>query len=448
MRHGLPVYLWVLHTDSKESEMAETMMNSDNYTCADFLELNDADLFAKARAFAPFYADWNAKGTCSYHRLLTSACTGRTTIRDRLSGREREFIVLASNNYLGLNNHPEVIEAAQQALARYGSGMCGSRFLSGTFDLVEELEAELADYEHCESAIFFTSGYQANVGTISALLRSTDTAFIDRLSHASIVDGCHMSGCTTRAFRHNDIEHLETLLKKTAQKSGKLIVVDGVFSMDGDLAPLPGIVTLAKQYGARLIVDEAHGTGVVGPTGGGSIEQFGLHGEVDIVMGTCSKTLASTGGFVCADKAVVDYIRYYGRSYMFSASATPAVVAGVLAALRVMRREPQIREKLWENIRYFHAGLRKCGLKPFPDPPDSAIITVEVGDDKTVRDMSKRIYEEGLFVSAVQYPAVSRNHGKLRISLSSLLSTEDLDVALEVIARVGSEFDVLGKSEL
>jgi 8-amino-7-oxononanoate synthase len=423
------------------------MINSDDYTCADFLELSDADVFAKARAFEPFYSDWNAKGTCSYHRLLTTGCTGRTTIRDRLTGREREFIVLASNNYLGLNHHPEVVDAARQAIEKYGSGMCGSRFLSGTYDLVEELEAELANYEQSEAAVFFTSGYQANVGTISALLRSGDIAFIDRLSHASIVDGCRMSGCKIRAFKHNNVEHLATLLDKADEKAGKLIVVDGVFSMDGDLAPLPGIVALAQQYGARLIVDEAHGTGVVGPTGGGSVEHFGLHGEIDIVLGTCSKTLASTGGFVCADKAVVDYIRYYGRSYMFSASATPAVVAGVLAALRVMRREPQIREKLWDNIRYFHAGLQKCGLKPFPNPPDSAIVTVEVGDDKTVRDMSKRIYEEGIFVSAVQYPAVSKNHGKLRLSLSSLLSIEDLDKALDVIARVGDEFDVLGKGE-
>jgi 8-amino-7-oxononanoate synthase len=424
-------------------------MDSDNYTCADFLELDDSDLFAKAQAFAPFYSDWNAKGTCSYHRLLTSRCTNRATIRDRLTGHDREFIVLASNNYLGLNNHPEVVAAAQQAMAKYGSGMCGSRFLSGTYDLVEELEAELADFEHCEAAMFFTSGYQANVGAISALLRSHDIAFIDRLSHASIVDGCRMSGSTTRTFRHNDVDHLERLLKKNAGKeAGKLIVVDGVFSMDGDLAPLPEILALAKQYGAKLIVDEAHGTGVVGPTGGGSVEHFGLHGEIDIILGTCSKTLASTGGFICGTKAVVDYVRYYGRSYMFSASATPGVVAGVLAALRIIRREPQIREKLWENIRYFHAGLTKCGLVPFPDPPESAIITVEIGADKTVRDMSKRIYEEGLFVSAVQYPAVSRDHGKLRLSLSSLLTREDLDAALEILQRVGAEFGVLGRTTI
>ena len=427
--------------------MATTMINSDEYTCADFLELNDRDLFAKARAFTPFYADWNAKGTCSYHRLLTSGCTNRATIRDRLSGQEREFIVLASNNYLGLNNHPEVVAAAQQAVAKYGTGMCGSRFLSGTYDLVEELEAELADYEQCEAAMFFTSGYQANVGTISALLRSHDIAFIDRLSHASIVDGCRMSGSTTRTFKHNDVDHLGRLLKNADKNAGKLIVVDGVFSMDGDLAPLPEILELAKRHGARLIVDEAHGTGVVGPTGGGSVEHFGLHGEIDIILGTCSKTLASTGGFICASKDVVDYVRYYGRSYMFSASATPGVVAGVLAALRVIRREPQRREQLWENIRYFHDGLKKCGLVPFPDPAESAIVTVEIGADKTVRDMSKRIYEEGLFVSAVQYPAVSRDHGKLRLSLSSLLTRADLDTALEILGRVAAEFGVCREGE-
>lgn len=420
-------------------------VDSDKFTMADFIELDGPDIFAKAYKFAPFYTDWQDKGTCSYHRLITSLCANRTTIRDLISGDEREMVVLASNNYLGLNRRREVIEAAQAAVSRFGSGMCGSRFLSGTYDLVVELECQLADFEHREAAVVFTSGYQANVGTISALLRSNDIALIDRLAHASIVDGCRLSGAMFRTFRHNDISHLEDLLRRVESKYlGKLIVVDGVFSMDGDMAPLPEIVELAKRYGARVMVDEAHGTGVVGSTGRGSVEHFGVENDVDIILGTFSKTLSSTGGYIASSKAVVDYVRHYGRSYMFSASPTPATSASVLAALKIIRAEPGLREKLWANIRYFHSNLKLAGFDVFPDPPQSAIMTIIIGLDKTVRDMSKKLYERGLFANAIQYPAVPRNEGKIRISLSSILSRKDLDEALSVLTSVGVEMGIIG----
>lgn len=419
-------------------------IDSDQFTQADFLTSSNGDLFEKAASFHAFLKDWQQKGTYSYHRLVCGACTNTTTIRDRTTTRDRRMVVLASNNYLGLNTDPRVQHAAMDAIDTYGTGMCGSRFLSGTYDLVEQLESELAAFEHCEDAVIFTSGYQANVGTISALLRPDDTAIIDRLSHASIVDGCKLSGATLRTFKHNDMGALERCLKKSQGKNGgRLIIVDGVFSMDGDMAPLPRIVELATNYHARVMVDEAHATGVVGATGRGTVEHFGLQKEVDIVLGTFSKTLSATGGFIAANRDVTDYVRHYGRAYMFSASPIPAVAATVLAGLRILQSEPERRETLWRNIHYFHGLLKACGFNVFPDPPESAVITLSIGNDMTVRNMSKRIYEEGVFASAVAYPAVPRNQGKIRISLSSLHTKEDLNLAAGILEKVGKEFDIL-----
>lgn len=421
-------------------------INSDDYTLVDFIDSDSCDIFTKAEAFGAFLDDWKSRGTYSYHRVVTSASSGTTSIWDPFAGCERKMIVMSSNNYLGLNNRPEVIEAARQALVKYGTGMCGSRFLSGNYDLIEELERQLAGFEHCESAMVFTSGYQANVGTLSALMRPGDVVFIDRLSHASIVDGCKLSGCVFRTFQHNNMADLEHLLEGSRNKyRGRLIVSEGVFSMDGDMAPLPDIVRLARKYNARVMVDEAHATGVLGASGRGSVEHFGLQGKVDVILGTFSKTFGATGGFIAGPRAVIDYVRHYGRSYMFSASPTPAVTATVLAGLEILKKEPQLREQLWSNVLYFYNGLKKAGFNVFPDPPESAIITVMVGPDTTVRTISKRIYEEGLFISSVAYPAVPRNEGKLRLSLSAVHTREEMDGSIEKLVRVGLEFGIVGE---
>lgn len=419
-------------------------INSDEHTLADFLESENCDLFDKARAFTGFLDDWKSKGTYSYHRLVTSSCTSRTTIRDRVTGREREMIVLASNNYLGLNTRPELVEAAKDAIEKYGTGMCGSRFLSGTYDLVEELERQLAEFEHCEDAMVFTTGYQANVGTISALLRSKDIVFIDRLCHASIVDGCRMAGCTFRPFKHNDMNSLERLLRKSdGRYKGKLIIVDGVFSMDGDMAPVSEIVELAEKYGTRVMVDEAHSTGVVGQTGRGTVEHFGVQEKVDIILGTFSKTLSATGGFIAASREVINYVRQYGRSYVFSASPTPATVATVLAGLEIIRTEPQLRRRLWKNVKYLHGKLKALGFAVFPDPPESAIMTVMIGADTVVRNMSTSLYNAGIFSSAVVYPAVPQNRGTLRLSVSAVHTRDDLDAAAATLGVVGKEHGII-----
>jgi 8-amino-7-oxononanoate synthase len=354
------------------------------------------------------------------------------------------MIVMASNNYLGLNQHPEVVKAAKEALERYGSGMCGSRLLSGTYDIVRALENDLAAFEGKESAMVFTSGYQANVGTISALLRPHDAAYMDKLCHASIVDGCRLSQCATRIFKHNDVADLKRVLAKSRSRyKGALIIVDGVFSMDGDLAPLPEIVKLAKEYDCRILVDEAHGTGVVGPTGRGASEHFGVKEDVDIVLGTFSKTLSATGGFIAAEEHVVEYVRHYGRSYMFSASPTPAVAASVRAALRVLQETPELHRRLWHNITSFSEGLKAEGFTIYPDPPCSGIITIPIGPDDVARNLSKDLYQAGLFVSTGCYPAVAQGHANLRLSLSALHTDEDLTKAISILSECSQRHKVI-----
>lgn len=419
-------------------------INYEEYTIADFVKSDASDLFAKTERFGEFLADWKRKGTYSYHRILTDGCKNRTTIHDPDTNALREVIVLSSNNYLGLNFRNEVMQAAADALEKYGSGMSGSRFLSGTFDAVVQLEQELAAFEHCEEAVVFTSGYQANVGTISALLRPNDIAVIDRFAHASIVDGVRLSGCTIRSFKHNDMNSLERTLKKCAARNGGILVaVDGIFSMDGDIAPLPQIVALSKQYGARVLVDEAHATGVLGPGGRGTVEHFGLQEQVDVVIGTFSKTLAATGGFAATTRDAAQYIRQYGRAYTFSASSAPSTIAAVRAGLQIIQREPALREKLWNNVHYIHSGLHTLGFITNPVSPESAILTIVIGPDWKVHQMSRDLYEAGLFTSTVVYPAVPPNRGTLRLSLSALHTREDLDTVLSVLGTIGKKYELI-----
>jgi glycine C-acetyltransferase len=430
----------------KGAAMKTLEIDSEQYTLLDFLDSEMPDPFAKAEPFYAYIQDLKQKGMYSYHRVIASACANRTLVLDPQTGLERQMVVMASNSYLGLNTRPEPVEAARQALVQYGTGQCGSRFLSGTYDRVVELERQLAEFEGFEDAMVLTTGYQANLSAISALMRPKDVVFMDRLSHASIVDGCRVAGCAFRTFRHNDVGSLARVLERYHKKyQSKLIVAEGVFSMDGDMAPLPAIVELAQQYGARVMVDEAHATGVIGPNGRGAVEHFGLKGKVDIVVSTFSKTLGATGGFIASSKEVINYMRHYGRSYMFSASPTPSTVAAVLKSLQIMCREPQLRTKLWENVRYFSNGLKQLGFGVYPTPPVSAILTVSVGPDVTVHAMSKDLHEAGVLLSSVVYPAVSPNEGRLRLSLSAAHTRDDLDTVLSVLGVVGEKYGIIGE---
>jgi 8-amino-7-oxononanoate synthase len=361
-----------------------------------------------------------------------------------------ERITLGSNNYLGLTGDPRVKAAAREALEQYGTGLTGSRFMNGTLPLHLELEQEIADWMGDEDALVFTTGYQANVGCISTLLAPGDTVICDSGDHASIMDAVAMARARIRPFRHNRMDKLETMLERAAAdtEGGILVVVDGVYSMEGDLADLPSIVPLCRQYGARLMVDEAHGVGTLGARGAGATEAFGLEDEVDLRMGTFSKSLASCGGFISGPAEVIDFLRVQARAFMFTAAAVPAAVGATLGALRIIRSEegPELMAKTLANARYLHDGLRAQGWQvgePTRGPDGSEMITpivpVVVGDDWQAVLLWKALYEAGVYTNVALYPAVPRGGALLRTSVMATHETEHLDRALEIFAKVKAE---------
>jgi glycine C-acetyltransferase len=338
-------------------------MNLTEQNLSHFIELPDKDIFAKARPFYNFINDLKQNELYHWHRTLTSPSANRVKIKDIYTGQVREMIMMASNNYLGLTTHPRVVEAGRRAHDKYGAGAGSVPLLGGNLDLHRELELRLAEFKGCEDAIIFTSGYSSNVGCVSAFVRNGDVAINDRLNHASLLDGCKLSGGTLRSFLHNDLNSLEKVLKSCDKDfNGKLVIVDGVFSMDGDITPLPEILELAHRYGARVMIDEAHASGVIGANGRGTPEHFSVEGKTDIVAGTLSKGLAGVGGFVASTKDVINYLRYYARSYMFSTALPPAVTGSLIEAINVIETEPELRDRLWHNIRFMINNLRGMGV--------------------------------------------------------------------------------------
>jgi 8-amino-7-oxononanoate synthase len=403
------------------------------------------DVFEKARSHDRLEQLEAAKEAdlLPYFRLLESAAGPVVEMEGR------ETIMLGSNNYLGLTGDPRVKQAARDALETYGTGLTGSRLLNGTTPLHLELESELADWMGTEDAIVSTTGYQANLGCIGTILEPGDTVICDSGDHASILDGCRLSGARLRPFRHNRMDKLETMLERAADDGGGvLVVVDGVFSMEGDVCDLPAIVELCKQYGARLMVDEAHGVGVLGARGAGACELFGLEEEVDLRMGTFSKSLASCGGFIAGPADVVEYLRIASRSFIFSASGVPAAVGAALAALRVIRSDgPELFEKLLANAEYLREGLRHLGLKVVEPGtlPDGRVVTtpvvpVIVGDDWQAVLLWKALFDAGVYTNVAIHPAVPPGGALLRTSLMATHEPEHLDGALGTIARVIGDF--------
>ena len=366
-----------------------------------------------------------------------------------MEGHER--IMLGSNNYLGLTGDERVKDAARDALERFGTGLTGSRFLNGTLSLHLELERELADWMGTEEALVFTTGYLANTGTIGTLLDAGDTVICDSGDHASILDAVTMSRARIRPFRHNRLDKLETMLERAeGDGGGVLVVVDGVFSMEGDVAPLPDIVALCREHGARLMVDEAHGVGVLGARGAGACELMDVEGEVDLRMGTFSKSLASCGGFIAGPAEVIDFLRVQSRSFMFTAAAVPAALGAALGALEIIRSEegPQLMAKVLENARYLHDGLADLGygvLEPNRMPDGSGLITpivpVLVGDDWKAVFLWKALYDAGVYVNVAIHPAVQRGGALLRTSVMATHEKEHLDRALAVFERVKGTVD-------
>jgi len=375
-----------------------------------------------------------AAGVYPYFRQISSA-QEPVVVMDG-----REVIMLGSNNYLGLANHPEVKAAAAAALERYGTGTAGSRFLNGTMDLHVELEERLAAFLGREAAVTFSTGFQVNLGSIACLLGRGDVAFLDNLDHACIIDGSRLGFGRTVKYAHNDLEDLESRLKQFENK-GKLIVTDGVFSMEGDLAPLPGLVELKKRYGARLFVDDAHAIGVFGEHGRGTPEHFGVEEDVDLVMGTFSKSLAAVGGYIAGERKVIDWIKHTARSLIFSASQPPALAAAVIKALEIIEREPERRQRLWENTEYMKREFTSLGF----DTGDSAspVVPLVVGEDMTAFQATAMLQQAGVFANPVISPAVPPGRAMIRTSYMATHTREHLDRALEAFAAVGRELGIV-----
>jgi 8-amino-7-oxononanoate synthase len=388
----------------------------------------------------------NAADLNPYFRLLTSQAGPVVEMEGR------ETIMLGSNNYLGLTGDERVRQAARDALDKYGTGVTGSRLLNGTTPLHVELETELAEWMETEQAIVFSTGYQSNLGCLQAILGPGDTVIADSGDHASILDGCKLSGAKLRPFRHNRTEKLEKMLQRAqGDGGGILVVVDGVYSMEGDLPNLPRIAELSRQYGARLMVDEAHGVGVLGERGAGATELFGLEDQVDLRMGTFSKSLASCGGFIAGPADVVEYLKISSRSFIFSASGVPASVGAALEAVKICRAEgPALYSKLLANSEYLREGLKAIGLKVIEPGhmPDGSVATtpvvpVVIGDDWKAILIWKALFEAGVYTNVAIHPAVPHGGALLRTSLMATHETAHLDKALGIVEEVASQFDDL-----
>ena len=389
-----------------------------------------ADIFDKCAAYTAA-REVMAAGLYPYFKPIQENCGTEVFVKGR------RLIMMASNNYLGLTVHPKVIEASIEAVKKYGSGCTGSRFLNGTLELHEELEERLARFTGHEAALVFSTGFQTNLGAISAIVGKRDAVIIDRADHASIVDGCRLSFGTTIKFKHNDMGDLESVLQAGTDYEGKLVVVDGVFSMEGDICPLPEIVRLAKEYNARVMVDDAHSIGVLGKRGSGTAEHFGLEKEVDMVMGTFSKSFASLGGFIAADDAVVHYIKHNARALIFSASMPPSALAAVLASLDIIEQEPERRDALWRNAKHFRSGLQDMGFDT--GVSKTPVIPVVIGENEQTFRFWKSLFDSGLFVNCAVSPAVPPGHSLLRTSVMATHQPDQIDKALGIFKRVGKE---------
>ncbi|MEQ9402723.1 MAG: aminotransferase class I/II-fold pyridoxal phosphate-dependent enzyme [Cyclobacteriaceae bacterium] len=352
----------------------------------------------------------------------------------------KEALMFGSNSYLGLTTHPKVMEASINAIKKYGSSCSGSRFLNGTTDLHVELEQRLAKFLGKEEVLVFSTGFQVNLGTIPGITAQGDTILIDRLSHASIYEGCKLSDASTTIYRHNDMSSLERKLQKLENQNMRFIIFDGVFSMEGNIAKVPEIVALAKKYNAMVLCDDAHSVGVLGENGRGTPSHFGLTDDVDLIGGTFSKSFASLGGYMAGEKEVMEYIKHHARSMIFSASMTPASTAATLAALDIMESDDSFRLKLWENANYAMKRFREEGFDI--GDTETPIIPVYIRDNEKTYQMATRLFEEGVFVNAVVAPAVAPADSLFRFSLMASHSIEQIDIAIDKIIKIARELEI------
>lgn len=372
-----------------------------------------------------------------YFRPIESAQDTVVTIQGK------KLLMFGSNSYLGLTNHPKIEEASKKAIDKYGTGCAGSRFLNGTLDIHLELEERLAQHVGKQAALVFSTGYQTNLGVLSSLPGRHDYLILDEYDHASIRDGCRLSFGKTLVYKHNNMEKLESKLKNIPAEAIKIIVVDGVFSMEGDIVKLPEIVALAGKYEASIMVDDAHGLGVLGPKGAGTSAHFGLTDKVDLIMGTFSKSLASLGGFIAGDNEMIEYLKHHARSVLFSASMSPSAVASTLAALDIMQNEPEHIKKLWANTHYAHKLLREKGFDI--GHSETPIIPIFIRDDEKTFKITKMLHDEGVFVNPVVSPGVPEGSALIRFSLMATHSFSQIDQAIEKLCSVFKKYNVLLK---
>lgn len=354
----------------------------------------------------------------------------------------KRVINLASNNYLGLATHPKLREAAIAAIRKYGVGSGAVRTIAGTMRIHMELEEKIARFKNVEACVVFQSGFTANAGTVSAILGKEDFIISDELNHASIIDGARLSRAKIKVFRHKDMAHAEELLQEVQHESGrKLLITDGVFSMDGDIARLPDIVTLAGQYGAMTYVDDAHSSGVLGKNGRGSVNHFGLDGQVDVQVGTLSKAMGVLGGYVASTRTLIEMLWHRGRPFLFSTSHPPGVAAACIAAIDVMLDEPELIDRLWDNSRYFKAGLTELGFNT--GRSETPITPVIVGEGSLAMTLSDRLFQAGVFAQGIAFPTVAKDKARVRTIVSATHTRQDLDEALAAFAQVGRELGII-----
>jgi 8-amino-7-oxononanoate synthase len=391
-------------------------------------------IFDKVRNFTAAN-ETRAAGLYPYFRTISSAQDTEVTMNGR------QVLMLGSNSYLGLTNHPKIKEAAKAAVDKYGSGCAGSRFLNGTLDLHLELEAEIAQLVGKEAALLYSTGFQVNLGVVSTMVGKDEFILADKSNHASLVEGCRLSLGQFLRFAHNDMQALETRLERLDPDAGKFIVVDGVFSMEGDITKLPELCRLARKYNAAVMVDDAHGVGVLGRMGAGTADHFGLADDVHFIMSTFSKSLASLGGFIASDAATIDYLKHHSRPLVFSASMSPANAASALAALRIMKSEPERINHLWHNTRRMKEGLLSLGFDL--GASETPILPVYVRDLVKTCLFCKRLEEEGVFVNPVLSPGVPPGHELIRISLMATHTDSQIDRAIEKLGQVARQLEIL-----
>lgn len=424
-----------------KNEVLENVENVENFSLHDFYKLGWETVSTKTSFFSPYFRGMVHDGFIM--REARGAAAHRMPVADPETGEIRDVLMFGSNNYLGLANEPFVVEKTIKAIRQFGIGCGGPPLLNGYTSLHHELERRLARWKRCEDAALFSSGYAANVGWTTGLLGSGDVLVYDAQNHASLFDGIKMGRFEAIPFSHNDLDDLRRKLMQVRWKhpyTNVVVCVEGVYSMDGDIAPLPEIRRLCSKYGALLAIDDAHGTGVMGEQGHGTPEHFRMEGQIDLVMGTFSKVFAVTGGFVAGRREMVDYLRFFSRSYMFSASLPPPMVAGVLAGLDFLEAHPERIRQLHDNVRFLVEGLRRIG---YVVSCQTAIVPLFVSQTIPIRKVVHRLFQEGIFVNGIEYPAVPKDRQRLRISMMATFTREDLQFALEKFALVGREFGMI-----